>query len=66
MGQTGGEERVKVKYGLYVDQNSIMGMAEVMDIGSSCIRSYPFAVPVCVERQPSRVAAAFKVTYGLP
>jgi len=34
MGQTGGEERVIVKYGLYVYQNSIMGIAEVMDIAS--------------------------------
>ena len=34
MGQTGGEERVIVKYGLYADQNSIVGMAEVMDISS--------------------------------
>ena len=34
MGQTGGEERVIVKYGLYASQNNIMDIAEVMDNGS--------------------------------
>ncbi len=34
MGQTGGRERVNMKYGLYVYQNHILDMAEVMDVRS--------------------------------
>lgn len=66
MGQSGGEERVIMKHGLYADQNYIMGVAEVMDISLDSSDMIHLLSPICVKRRPSSVTTAFKVTYGFP